>query len=436
MNQKTLSLCVIVGPGEAKELERCMESCKGGLFDEVCITHAAREKDEQVMEIASRYATGEVSFFKWCDDFSAARNYNFSQATGKYIMWLDADDKIHPEDYEKLLAFKPEIANYDLIMLQYVYAHDDKGRPVVVLPRERIVRNWERIKWNDPIHEYLNMDADFRMIKKDDIFVHHYRTKPFDPQRNLTLLKKCYESDQVTPRIKFYYGKELADNGNWQEAVPVLEEFIDKAEGFIDNLAVACIKLSRWYFVNQKFNDAKYAENYVILGDTYWEEGSKEAAAEYYKEALSKKVGGAGMSQLADYYGFIPAFNLARLYMSMHDFSKAEKYCKRALLEKPDNNQVAEMLNLIQREMLKGSKDVVLNKGLLDSFKSLAKQVCLDIEIEDNNIDFARVRLSKSAVISVVWMVPYVDNNNTSIHLRRTNVHNKLKDIGVDSRIV
>lgn len=447
MSDKLLSLCLIVGPGEADELERCLESCKGDLFDEVCITHAAKEIDKAVEKVAKRY-TDNFTFFEWCADFSKARNYNFSQASGKHIFWIDADDIIKPEDYEKIKALKPKLTDYDLIMVQYVYAHDNKDRPVVVLPRERIVRNCGEIKWHDPIHEYLNMNSEFRMKKESDIYVHHYRTKPFDPDRNLTLLKKAYGSEKVSPRIRFYYGKELADNGKWAEATPVLEDYINRGEGFQDNLAVACIKLSRYYYSQKKLNDAKatamkgihfnrgYAENYVLLGDAYWDQGNKETAISYYEEALTKKLGGTGMSQLADYYRFIPAWRLATVYTALHDFDKAEKYCKIGLGEKPEHKELTQLLPIIQRQKMLRTGEVVLKDNVIKEFDALSNKYSLDLEYEDNNVEFARIKINKRATASIAWLVPVLDLSNPSIRLRRYNVHEKLKEIGVESTLI
>lgn len=447
MSDKLLSLCMIVGPGEAKELKRCLESCKGDLFDEICVTHAAKEKDEEVWKTALEY-TDKVTFFEWVDNFSKARNYNFSQAGGEHILWLDADDVLKPEDYKKLLELKPTLRNFDLIMIQYVYAHDDQDRPVVILPRERIVRNCEEIKWHDAIHEYLNMNAEFRMTKKHDIFVHHYRTKPFDPNRNLSLLKQAYDGEEVTPRIRFYYGKELAENGRWEEAVPVLEDYISRGDGFPDNLTVACIKLSRYYYSRKQLNDAKatamkgihfnngYAENYVLIGDSYFEQGHKEAAIGYYEEAMTKQVGGTGMSQLADYYRFIPAWRLTSLYMGLQDFSKAEKYCRIALEEKPEHQELSQMLSAIQRERINRSGDVVFKDDTLAAFVELGKKYAIELDVEDNNVEFARIKATRRILPSVAWLVPHLDLNNPSIRLRRFNIHEKLKAMGVESKMI
>ena len=44
--------------------------------------------------------------FTWIDDFSAARNYAVSKASGDYWMWLDADDVLSREAAEKLIRLK------------------------------------------------------------------------------------------------------------------------------------------------------------------------------------------------------------------------------------------------------------------------------------------------------------------------------------------
>ena len=48
----------------------------------------------------------KVLDFPWIEDFAAARNFSFQQATMEYQMWLDADDVILPKDQKKFLQLK------------------------------------------------------------------------------------------------------------------------------------------------------------------------------------------------------------------------------------------------------------------------------------------------------------------------------------------
>ena len=96
----TISLCMIVKDEQAV-LGRCLDSVQG-IVDEIIVVDTG--SSDCTKEIAAAY--GKVQDFEWCDDFSAARNFSFAQATLDYILWLDADDVIEPEDREKFLQLK------------------------------------------------------------------------------------------------------------------------------------------------------------------------------------------------------------------------------------------------------------------------------------------------------------------------------------------
>jgi len=443
-DSKYLGLNIIVGPNESEELERCLKSCQGELFDEIVITTTSDDKD--VQEIAEKYSD-KTPFFKWINNFSAARNYSFSHSTAEFILWLDADDVIKPAEYKKLLALKKsgKLDNLDIALIDYVYYHDHEDKPVVTLPRERIVRNTDAIKWHDPIHEYMNIDG--QRVERFPIKVDHYRTKPYDPNRNLSLLKQEYESGNCSTRIKFYYGKELADNGNYEAAIPVLEDYVEKGQGFVDNLSVACVRLSRFYYhAKRDFETAKrfalrgisfnpaYAEHYVMVGDVYMESSEVQSAIRYYKEALTKDLSG-GMSQLVDYYGYIPAQKLAIIYSNGRDYEEAKKYVDVALRCKKEPNTI-ELDKMITRELEKVKRGAVLNKEREEELLNYLGCKGYGVKIEKNNYDFALLNLTRETPISVVWMVPVEGQFDPAIRLRRINIDSKLREMGYESKII
>jgi|YNPMSStandDraft_2_1061718.scaffolds.fasta_scaffold14086_2 glycosyltransferase involved in cell wall biosynthesis len=82
-----LSLCMIV-KNEEHCLQKCLDSAKP-VADEIIIVDTG--SSDRTIKIAKR-ATSKVYHFPWCDDFSQARNYSLSKASGQWILVLDADE--------------------------------------------------------------------------------------------------------------------------------------------------------------------------------------------------------------------------------------------------------------------------------------------------------------------------------------------------------
>ena len=76
---------------EEKYLERCLNGIKpilDSVESELIITDTG--STDRTVEIAKNF-TDKVLSFEWCDDFSAARNYSLSKATGDWILVVDDD---------------------------------------------------------------------------------------------------------------------------------------------------------------------------------------------------------------------------------------------------------------------------------------------------------------------------------------------------------
>ena len=99
---------------EEETLARCL-NCVAPFADEIIIVDTGSTDD--TVAIAKKY-TDRVYFFKWCDDFAAARNYSFSKATCDLVMWLDADDVITEENAAEIVGLKNR-DDYDVAFLKY-----------------------------------------------------------------------------------------------------------------------------------------------------------------------------------------------------------------------------------------------------------------------------------------------------------------------------
>jgi glycosyltransferase involved in cell wall biosynthesis len=88
-------------------------------------------------------------------DWSAARNVGWSKCTGKWKLFLDADDVVLDPECLPGLVKVLEAEGVELACSEYRYGVDLEGRPFASSFRERLALSGSRIRWSKPIHECL-----------------------------------------------------------------------------------------------------------------------------------------------------------------------------------------------------------------------------------------------------------------------------------------
>ena len=89
----TLGLLMIVR-NECENLRELLPDL-APCFDEIVIVDTGSVDDTTA--IARKY-TDKVFVSQWTDDFSAARNFGLEKMKADWVLWLDADDRMKPED--------------------------------------------------------------------------------------------------------------------------------------------------------------------------------------------------------------------------------------------------------------------------------------------------------------------------------------------------
>lgn len=340
----TISLCMIVRDEEAV-LGRCLDSV-GDIADEIILVDTG--SSDRTKEIARTY-TPHVYGYPWHDDFAAARNFSFSKATMQYCMWLDADDVLLPDDRRKLSQIKEALSSdVDVVMLPYCLSRDKNDNPVFQFYRERIVRNTPAFRWQGQVHEVIPPSG---KVVRLDATVTHQKLHVSDPDRNLRILEKVKNSPAgLSPRQRYYYGRELKDHGRHLEAAEVLEQFLAEPEGWVVNKQEASLLLAECYTAENRHEDAlaalwrgfllpapPRAELCCALGHLFLKETKYEHAIFWYQSALSipYRPEADGFVQ-ADCYGFLPCIWLCVCYDRLGDRERAEYYNEKAGSYQPD----------------------------------------------------------------------------------------------------
>lgn len=314
----TLGLSLIV-KDEHDKLDRCLSSCYK-LFDEIVVVTTCQCPKTEV--IASKF-TKKVFHFDWIDDFSAARNFALSLMTTDYVMWLDSDDILKRENFEKIVNLKQSMDCYDAIEMSYYYAHDPDDNPIEILYRERIWKRALNIVWHGKIHEATDYKLKAKTIDhRHDIVIDHYQAG-FDPFRNIRILKKEYEKDRSNFRTAFYYGRDLITSGKFlqKQGVEILEDLLTREMCEKESAIVACKYLVMYYKEQQNYDKIKYycdialsisdayAEFYVYMSEIFYLQGNISKAIEYNQIALTKDFTGK-FSQSYEFYNVHPQRNI------------------------------------------------------------------------------------------------------------------------------
>ncbi len=232
-----ISAAMIVRDEEAF-LKGCLESI-AGVVDEIVIFDTGSK--DRTVEIARSYGAN-VHERAWVNDFAAARNWALDAATGEWILYVDADERLSvPEGFDiSTLLSDREAAAFTVLF---------QPRPGYTRYLEiRMFRNDPRIRFRGVIHETVHPEirevcrSDGLVVKQSPLGIDHLGYEG-DPERkrrrNLPLLREAVRSE---PNRVFYWqqlGEICAAFGEHEEAVEAFRRVGEIARKERDNKKTA-----------------------------------------------------------------------------------------------------------------------------------------------------------------------------------------------------
>jgi glycosyltransferase involved in cell wall biosynthesis len=340
---------------EEDTLERCLFSV-GDIVDEIVIVDTG--STDQTKEIAKKF-TEKVMNFEWIDDFAAARNFAFSHGTMDYIMWLDADDVLLPEDRQKLLKLKQSLNNsVDAVSMIYHCDFDEHGNVTLSVRRTRIVKKNRNFQWRGAVHEDLYVDGN---LMDSDIVVTHKRVRK-TTDRNLKIYENRFNQGAFfTAQDIFHFARELHQHRMYERAIPFYLKFLEDEKNSAENKIFTCNRLADCYYqlgdkekeLTYTFKSFEYdtprSEACCRLGYHFLQKNAFKNAVYWYKQALETpppENNWAIINQPSRTW--LPHMQLGLCYYRLGLYDLSYRHNKIALSYKPEDQDILNNLSFLE----------------------------------------------------------------------------------------
>lgn len=225
MENQTISLCMIVRD-EEELLSDCLKSADG-VTDEIIIVDTGSK--DKTKEIAREY-NAKIIDYPWNDNFSDARNESLKNATGDWILVLDADERLLEKDKTKIkeIIRDKSISGVNLKIL--VKQTNENIIPAYLSEFCRLFRNIPEIRYQRAVHEQILpsiIRINGKIVESDIVIVHLGYSSGEEIQRrkqrrNLEILKKTLEVNPEDAYGLFCLGMTYHAMGKIEKAIRVL----------------------------------------------------------------------------------------------------------------------------------------------------------------------------------------------------------------------
>jgi glycosyltransferase involved in cell wall biosynthesis len=353
-----LSLCMIVKAtdDEATLLDRAL-SYVAKHVDEICITITGENR--RCEEVCRKYGA-KVSHFKWINDFAAARNFNFSQATGDYIFWIDADDVVRGAEKLKSLVEKMDADKIDAGVMNYLYDFDKYKRCTVKHLKTRLVKKGS-VTWVGEVHEDFKETRLIESFFIKDVEILHITNETRvrgSFERNLEIAKQTLAKLPNDPRSYWLVANAYRSLGKNRDAMQHYEKFIFKSnsddEKYLAYLNMADILKTEatdqaiLYALKALNLRPRYPNAYFALGEYNYTKKRLQVAKNFYEIGLQLPV---PELEIIVYnprdYDYNPLLKLMRICFDLGEYQKAMLIIEKLIKMYPEDEDLKQKKALL-----------------------------------------------------------------------------------------
>jgi len=479
-----ISLCMII-KDEEKVLERCLTSVKD-YVDEIVIVDTG-SKDNSIT--ISKKFTDKVFNFVWKDDFSEARNFAASKANGEWILVLDADEYVEPENLkETIRKLKNGKEKYEMYTVNIVNFIGEQGGNTAQHKHTRLYKNNKTIKFSRSIHEQLVQNPlDFKGMAESNLIVYHSGylknvvTEKDKNNRNQLLLDKVWESDR-NAFDEFNYGNEYKLRGELDLALnSYINAFNNKKDFSLEwvpfcvcNLVECLIELKKFDEALEVITDAEKvyyntADFVYLKGIIYFIQGRYDDSKEVFENIISTSDTFTKVIKSYDYLNYLPNKRLGMFNKLEGNYENAiinyinalnfNQYCIESATQiitiLARNHSEIEIYDFISRNFALKNKDFLnkimiflLNEGFAEASELMMKnyyhdhiwQYTIQMKLNIINKDYRKIyenTIDTSAILFGIHtgIIQFTDLAILYLHTQKLNENKAIEVILINSEL-
>lgn len=268
-----ISLCMIVKDEEAA-LPLCLDSVKD-LVTEIIVVDTGSE--DRTIAIAQEYGA-QVYEEPWKDDFSKARNRALEQASGDWILVLDADEQLTPE---VIAPLRQTIAQKNALVVNLVRQElGAKQAPYSLV--SRLFRRHPQIRYSRPYHELID-DSVEALCKAEP----HWQILDLE---TLAITHRGYELRAIAERDKLNRGRKALEK--YLRSNPYDAYSCNKLGALFLKLGdeKQGVKLLRQGLKSNPQGAGLLYELHFHLANAYLRQGNADKAGSHYQKAIAQEI--------------------------------------------------------------------------------------------------------------------------------------------------
>ena len=303
-----LSQCMIV-KNEERNIEKALSWGKGIVSEQIVVDTGSTDR---TVELAKKMGA-KVFYFPWQDDFSAAKNFAISKASGDWIAFLDADEYFPLEETKKIMPLleRCDKRGYYAVMSSWLQVGENES-VFAGGTQVRLFKRSEGLAYRNRIHEELYFREDEILPHAADatelLAIYHTGYAGGDAQskekgeRNIRLLLMELEEQPDNYHLMCYLGDSYLAGKESAEA-------------------------KKWYYRAIERMPERLNDQDVLCAMTFWklmtilvDENDEEALLKLYEKAIRC------LPKESDF-----DLVLGRFYANKNEFIKVASHLKRCL---------------------------------------------------------------------------------------------------------